>query len=115
MILKGLSSSSFISLGQLCDDGYIIGLHKKMLIAIKHDKIKMEGYCNSKDGLWDILLAPKENQTKKMLSCHTLMRLCIVKTRLSTMLLSLQLQNNKKSYPQLKTISMMLIPSQNTS
>ena len=35
MILKGLNSSSLISLGQLCDDGCIIGLHKKCSLQSK--------------------------------------------------------------------------------
>ena len=35
MILPGLTSTSFVSIGKLCDDGCDIFLNKKILIAVK--------------------------------------------------------------------------------
>ena len=56
-IIPKLSSSSLISLGQLCDDDCNIILHKKVLLAVKNDEIVLKGYRNYNDGLWDIPVA----------------------------------------------------------
>ena len=53
-ILPKLASSSLISLGQLCDDDCIIMLHKKVMLAIKNNKIVLQGIRNPIDRLWDI-------------------------------------------------------------
>ena len=53
-ILPKLSSSSLISLGQLCDDDYLVVLHKKVLLAIKDKEIILRGIRNPVDRLWDI-------------------------------------------------------------
>jgi len=52
--LPALKSSSLISLGQLCDDDCTVILNKKKLLAVKNDKIILEGHRNYLDGLWDI-------------------------------------------------------------
>ena len=54
MILPKLTSSSFISLGQLCDDDCAILLNKKTLLAIKNNKIILKGTRNPHDKLCDI-------------------------------------------------------------
>ena len=53
-IIPKLNSSSLVSLGQLCDDDCNILLHKKVMYAIKNNKIVLTGYRNPNDGLWDI-------------------------------------------------------------
>ena len=54
MILPKLTSSSLISLGQLCDDNCAILLNKTKLLAIKKNKIILRGTRNPNDKLWDI-------------------------------------------------------------
>ena len=54
MILPALKSSNLISLRQLCDDNCKVVLSKQHLHAIKDDKVVLEGFRNSHDGLWDI-------------------------------------------------------------
>ena len=53
-ILPGLSSASLVSIGKLCDDDCKVFLDKKILIAVKEDKVILEGKRNNNDGLWDI-------------------------------------------------------------
>ena len=53
-ILPKLASASLISLGKLCDDDCTIMLHKKVMVAIKNNKIILKGIRNPVDRLWDI-------------------------------------------------------------
>ena len=57
MVLPGLKSSSFLSLGQLCDDNCNILLTKHHLHTIKNGKEILRGYRNYQDGLWDVPLS----------------------------------------------------------
>ena len=52
--LSALKSSSLISLGQLCDDNCTVILDNHKLLAIKKDKIILQGRKNYLDGLWNI-------------------------------------------------------------
>ena len=61
-ILPDLKSANLISLGQLCDDNCTILLNKQQMIAVKNNKIILEGVRNRHDGLWDIPV-PKHNIT----------------------------------------------------
>ena len=54
MILPHLKSASLISIGQLCDDNCDVLLNKTKLIAIKNNKIILQGIRNPFDNLWDI-------------------------------------------------------------
>ena len=54
MILPGLEGASLISIGQLCDDDCKVFLDKKTLLAVKDQKIIIQGTRNILDGLWDI-------------------------------------------------------------
>ena len=54
VIIPKLKSSSLISLGQLCDDGYKIELDKKHLLVKKNNQNILKGYRNHEDGLWDM-------------------------------------------------------------
>ena len=49
--LPALTSSSLVSLGQLCDDNYTVVLNKIKLYAIKEDKVLLQGNRNFDDGL----------------------------------------------------------------
>ena len=53
-IFSGLTNSSLISIGQLCDDNCIAILNKNTLKVIKNNKVIMEGQRNHDDGLYDI-------------------------------------------------------------
>ena len=54
MILPKLTSSSVISMGQLCDDDCKILLNKTTMIAITNNKIILYGTRSPNDKLWDI-------------------------------------------------------------
>ena len=54
MILPKLRSSSLISMGQLCDDGFEVVLTQNDLTVVKGNKIILRGKRNPTDGLWDI-------------------------------------------------------------
>ena len=72
MILPKLTSSSLISLGQLCDDNCDILLNKNEMCAIKNNKIILKGYRNHKDGLWDIpIKKPPSHPTAANPPIHT--------------------------------------------
>ena len=55
-IFPDLSSSSLLSIGQLCDDNCIALFHKDILQIIKNNKVILEGLRNRTDGLWDVPL-----------------------------------------------------------
>ena len=59
MILPGLKSASLVSIGQLCDDGVNVVFNKTKLVAIKNNKIILQGTRNLSDGLWDIPIHKK--------------------------------------------------------
>lgn len=50
---------SLISLGQLCDDGCLVLLHKQKLLAAKNGNIVLTGDRNHIDKLWDIPVEQK--------------------------------------------------------
>ena len=54
MILPQLKSASLISIGQLCDDECDVILNKRVLVAIKNEKVILTGVRNKYDKLWDI-------------------------------------------------------------
>jgi hypothetical protein len=55
-ILDGITNSSLVSLGQLCDDNCIAVLDKKKLQVFKSNNCVLQGARNKTDGLWDISL-----------------------------------------------------------
>lgn len=55
-ILPGLTSSSLLSMGQLCDDGCEIQLTKSKIRIYKNHDIILQGKRNTEDGLWDVNL-----------------------------------------------------------
>ena len=53
-IIPKLSSSSLISMGQLCDDDCDVHLRKEDMDVKKDNKVIIRGLRNKFDGLWDI-------------------------------------------------------------
>ena len=64
MILTKLTSSSLISLGQLCNDDCEILLNKTTILAIKNKKVILRGTRNPNDKLWDIPIQKREATNK---------------------------------------------------
>ena len=62
-VLPQLKSASLLSLGQLCDDGCDVLLHKNNLYALKDKEIILQGFRNKTDGLWDIPVAKTSLQS----------------------------------------------------
>ena len=61
-VLDGITNSSLVSLGQLCDDDCIAILDKQKLEVFKNDACILTGPRNTTDGLWDIPI-PIEDPT----------------------------------------------------
>ena len=59
-VLTGLSNSSLISIGQLCDDGCVAVFDKTKLRIYKNGQLVLTGTRNWTDGLWDIVI-PQPN------------------------------------------------------
>ncbi len=63
-VLDGLTNSSLISIGQLCDDDCIAVLDKRKLQVFKNSERVLEGTRNPTDGLWDIAIPlPSSSKT----------------------------------------------------
>ena len=60
-ILSGLTNSSLLSIGQLCDDDCKALFSKFKLRVYKQGKLVLMGTRNWTDGLWDIII-PKNNK-----------------------------------------------------
>jgi hypothetical protein len=57
-ILDGMTNSSLISIGQLCDDDCVEVLDKQKVQVFKRDACVLSGTRNKIYGLWDIALLP---------------------------------------------------------
>ena len=57
-IFPDLSSSSLLSIGQLCDDDCVAVFSKEKMQVLKNDNVVLEGHRNFNDGLWDVPLTP---------------------------------------------------------
>ena len=53
-VYPGLTNSSLLYLGQLCDDDCTAVLSKHFMHIYKDNQLLIKGYRNWKDGLWDI-------------------------------------------------------------
>ena len=56
-VYPNLTSSSLISIGQLCDDNCTAIFTKENMRVVKDDNIVLEGERNLNDGLWDVNMA----------------------------------------------------------
>ena len=63
-VFKGLTNSSLISIGQLCDDGCVAVFDKKMLHVFKKGDVVLTGTRNSYDGLWDITITKNTGRSE---------------------------------------------------
>ena len=70
--LPHLKSAPLSSIGQLCDNNCDVLLNKSHLIAIKNNKIILEGTRNPYDKLWDIPVTKQKipPQNYQMLATH---------------------------------------------
>ena len=57
-VFSQITSSSLISLGQLCVDGCTTMLDANKLYIIKQNKLLLTGHCNKQDDIWDIVIKP---------------------------------------------------------
>ena len=57
-VFKGLTNSSLLSIGRLCDDGCIAIFDANDLKIYKKNILIMRGTRNFQDGLWDVSLNP---------------------------------------------------------
>ena len=55
-VLDGMTNSSLISIGQLCNDDCVAILDKRRLQVFKNNKCILMGPRNKTDSLWDIVL-----------------------------------------------------------
>jgi hypothetical protein len=62
-VLEGITNSSLISLGQLCDDNCIAILDKAKIQVYKNSICILAGSRNPCDGLWDIAVPTKHPST----------------------------------------------------
>jgi hypothetical protein len=84
-ILDGMTNSSLISIGQLCDDDCVAVLDKRKLQVFKRNAYVLSGTRNKIDGLWDIALPisrPTSTRPKAPLQVNAIIRKDISKTNL---------------------------------
>jgi hypothetical protein len=85
-ILDGMTNSSLISIGQLCDDDCVAVLDKRKLQVFKRNACVLSGTRNRIDGLWDIALPisrpTSTSRPKAPLQLNAIIRKDIIKTNL---------------------------------
>ena len=84
-VVDGITNSSLISIGQLCDDNCIAVLDKKHLQVFKNKECILKGTRNKTDGLWDIALplpATLSPPAKSTETVNAIIRRDISKTQL---------------------------------
>ena len=59
-VLPGMTNSSLLSIGQLCDNDCIALFHKKYLHIYKSAQLVLKGDRNKIDGLWDVSIKIKQ-------------------------------------------------------
>jgi hypothetical protein len=86
-ILDGMTKSSLISIGQLCDDDCVAVLGKRKLQVFKRKACVLSGTRNKIDGLWDIALpissTASTSRPKAPLQLNAIIRKDISKTNLA--------------------------------
>ena len=65
-VLKGLTNSPLLSIGQLCDDNYVAVFSNFNLRMYKQGQLILTGICNWTDGLWDVVV-PQIQQSLNMI------------------------------------------------
>ena len=68
LVYPGLQNESLLSIGQFCDDNCNALFTKTNVYIIKNDEIIIVGHRNQTDGLWDIQLPMKNNQSSSTTS-----------------------------------------------
>jgi hypothetical protein len=80
-VLDGITNSSLISIGQLCDDDCIAVLDKSKLQVFKNQKCILQGPRNPIDGLWDISI-PLASRSPPKHHINAIIRKDLSKTQL---------------------------------
>ena len=65
-VVPNLKNSSLLSIGKLCDDNCIALFTKKNLFIFKNNNLLLQGFRNTKDGLWDVLFPKLASQSKPL-------------------------------------------------
>jgi hypothetical protein len=84
-ILDGITNSSLVSLGQLCDDNCIAVLDKTHLNVYKNSQCILTGKRNTEDGLWDIpipTIIPAPGEPPRSHHINAIIRKDLSKTKL---------------------------------
>jgi hypothetical protein len=80
-VLDGITNSSLISIGQLCDNDCIAVLNKNKLQVFKNEKCILQGPRNPIDGLWDISI-PLASRSPPKHHINAIIRKDLSKTQL---------------------------------
>ena len=84
LILPGLTNSSLLSIGQLCDDNCTAIFDKNTMYIYKYAKIILTGNRNINDGLLDVQIPSQTNQnTNQPLAFPNLQANAIIQKKLS--------------------------------
>ena len=70
-LLEGITNSSLISIGQLCDDDCVAILDKQKIKIFKNDACILSGTRNTTDGLWDIPIPSPTSKQENTLFTST--------------------------------------------
>ena len=65
-IVPNLKNSSLLSIGKLCDDNCIALFTKKNLFIFKNNKLLLQGFRNTTDGLWDVLFPKLASHSNRL-------------------------------------------------
>ena len=68
-VLSGLTNSSLLSIGQLCDDDCLAVFSKYKLRIYKQGRLILTGTCNWTDGLWDVVLSQCQQSVNVIIRC----------------------------------------------
>jgi hypothetical protein len=87
-VLDGITNSSLVSMGQLCDDNCIAVLDKRKLQVFKNNECILQGARNQTDGLWDIAIPSTNtystsNKTPVKQHANAIIRKDLSKTQLA--------------------------------
>jgi hypothetical protein len=65
-ILDGITTSSLVSIGQLCDDNCIAVMDTRQPKVFKNNECILKGARNTTDGIWDISIPITSCQTASL-------------------------------------------------
>ena len=69
-IVPKLRNSSLLSIGKLCDDNCTAVFTKDNLFIFKNNELLIQGFRNSSDGLWDVLVPTLTTNSSDIIDHH---------------------------------------------